>query len=161
MGSFGLARSLGIEKRAAANYIERYFERYPGVHRYMERCRAAAREHGCVHTIFGRRLAVPEIQNSNAARRAAAERAAINAPMQGSAADLIKLAMIAVHRALAAERLHSAIIMQVHDELILQVPEAELPWVRQHLPQLMSSVAALRVPLLAELGEGENWAQAH
>ncbi|MBQ6656951.1 MAG: DNA polymerase I [Ottowia sp.] len=161
MGSFGLARSLGIEKRAAANYIERYFERYPGVHRYMERCRAAAREHGCVHTIFGRRLAVPEIHSANAARRAGAERAAINAPMQGSAADLIKLAMIAVHRALAAERLHSAILMQVHDELVLQVPDAELPWVRANIPQLMASVATLRVPLLAELGEGANWAQAH
>lgn len=161
MGSFGLARSLGIERRAAANYIERYFERYPGVHRYMERCRAAARASGCVHTIFGRRLAVPEIHSSSAARRAAAERAAINAPMQGSAADLIKLAMIAVHRALAAERLRSAIILQVHDELILQVPDGELPWVRQHVPRLMASVATLRVPLLADLGEGENWEQAH
>ena len=161
MGSFGLARSLGIEKHAAANYIERYFERYPGVHKYMENCRAAARASGFVHTIFGRRLAVPEIHSSAAARRAAAERAAINAPMQGSAADLIKLAMIAVHRALIAEGLHSAILMQVHDELVLQVPEAELPWVRQHVPQLMAGVAALRVPLVAELGEGANWEQAH
>ena len=161
MSSFGLARNLGIERRAAAGYIERYFDRYPGVQRYMENCRAAARASGFVSTIFGRRLAVPEIHSSSATRRAAAERAAINAPMQGSAADLIKLAMIAVQHTLAAEKLQTLMILQVHDELVLQVPEDELPWVRANVPQLMAGVAQLAVPLVADIGEGENWGAAH
>jgi DNA polymerase-1 len=161
MSAFGLASNLGIEREAARNYIDRYFMRYPGVARYMESTRATAKRQGYVETVFGRRLWLPEINSPNGPRRGAAERAAINAPMQGTAADLIKLAMIAVDRWIRTERLGTRLIMQVHDELVLEVPEREVDLVRQRVPELMSNVAALRVPLLAEVGVGANWDEAH
>jgi len=160
MSAFGLARNLGLERSAAQLYIDRYFARYPGVAAYMERTRAQARELGYVETVFGRRLWLPEIHGSGP-RRAAAERAAINAPMQGTAADLIKMAMIAVDQTLARDGLQSRVVMQVHDELVLEVPENETRWVREHIPRLMAGVAQLDVPLLAELGMGANWELAH
>jgi DNA polymerase I len=161
MSAFGLAAQLDIERSAAQQYIDRYFMRYPGVAEYMQRTRESAREHGYVETVFGRRLYLPEIRLSNPARRAGAERAAINAPMQGTAADLIKLAMIAVQNWLDQEGLSSLLIMQVHDELVLEVPAAELELVKQKLPQIMAGVAALKVPLLAEVGAGSSWETAH
>ena len=161
MSAFGLAQNLNIERSAAASYIERYFARYPGVRDYMDSTRAQAKAQGYVETYFGRRLWVPEINSPNGMRRAGAERAAINAPMQGTAADLIKLAMIAVQGWLEQEHLQSKLIMQVHDELVLEVPEAELALVKEKLPQLMQGVARLDVPLLAEVGVGANWEAAH
>ena len=161
MSAFGLASNLGIERSAATAYIERYFLRYPGVKRYMDDTRLQARDKGYVETVFGRRLWLPEIQSGNGPLRAAAERAAINAPMQGTAADLIKLAMVAVQDRLDAEGKDTLMIMQVHDELVFQVPQAELDWVRQEVPAMMAGVAALRVPLLAEVGAGPNWEAAH
>ncbi|MFM8768002.1 MAG: DNA polymerase I, partial [Rubrivivax sp.] len=161
MGAFGLAQSLGIEQKAARDYIERYFARFAGVRRYMEETKARVAEVGYVETVFGRRLYLPEIRGGNGPRRAGAERQAINAPMQGTAADLIKLAMIAVQEALDREGRASRMIMQVHDELVLEVPEAELDWARAEVPRLMASVATLRVPLLAEVGVGMNWEEAH
>jgi DNA polymerase-1 len=127
----------------------------------MEATRAAAREQGYVETVFGRRLWLQEIRSANQARRSGAERAAINAPMQGTAADLIKLAMIAVQDWIDAERLGAKLVMQVHDELVLEVPEGELPRVKEELPNLMSGVATLRVPLVVDVGVGKNWDQAH
>ena len=161
MSAFGLAQQLGIERSAAQNYMERYFARYPGVADYMARTREQARAQGYVETVFGRRLWLPEIRSSNPARRNGAERAAINAPMQGTAADLIKLAMIAVHRWIADARLHARLIMQVHDELVLEVPDDELGRVKTELPQKMTGVAQLAVPLLVEVGSGPNWDRAH
>ncbi len=161
MSAFGLAQNLNIERSAAASYIERYFARYPGVRDYMQNTRALAKTQGYVETYFGRRLWVPEINSANAMRRAGAERAAINAPMQGTAADLIKLAMIAVDKWLKDEKHASKLIMQVHDELVLEVPEAELELVKNALPELMQNVAKLDVPLLAEMGVGSNWESAH
>ncbi|HSI24086.1 MAG TPA: DNA polymerase I [Methylotenera sp.] len=166
MSAFGLAQNLNIERSAAASYIERYFARYPGVKAYMQNTREAAKQKGYVETYFGRRLWVPEINNANGMRRAGAERAAINAPMQGTAADLIKLAMIAVANWLATEKLSgenlkSKLIMQVHDELVLEVPDSELELVKNTLPTLMQNVAKLDVPLLAEVGVGSNWESAH
>ena len=161
MGAFGLASNLGIEQKAARDYIERYFARFAGVKRYMDETKIRAREMGYVETVFGRRLWLPEIAGGNGPRRAGAERQAINAPMQGTAADLIKLAMIAVQNTLDAEQRASRMIMQVHDELVLEVPEAELPWAREAVPRLMASVAQLKVPLLAEVGVGKNWDEAH
>ena len=161
MSAFGLAQNLGIERSAANAYIERYFHRFSGVKRYMDDTRAQAKEKGYVETVFGRRLWLPEINSPNGPSRAGAERAAINAPMQGTAADLIKLAMVAVQDTLDAEGRASKIIMQVHDELVLEVPEAELDWARAEVPRLMASVATLRVPLLAEVGAGPNWEAAH
>jgi len=161
MSAFGLASQLGIERAAAQSYIDRYFARYPGVADYMNRTRETARAQGYVETVFGRRLWLPEIHGGNGMRRQAAERAAINAPMQGTAADLIKLAMIAVHRYLLAEKLQSRIIMQVHDELVLEVPESELAQIKTELPRLMAGVAQLDVALEAEVGAGPNWEQAH
>lgn len=161
MSAFGLARNLGLERSTAQAYIERYFTRYPGVARYMERTREMAREQGYVETVFGRRLVLPEIRSSNVGRRQGAERAAINAPMQGTAADLIKLAMIAVQNWLEREKLQSRLVLQVHDELVLEVPEAELELVRTTLPELMAGVGQLRVPLLAEVGDGPDWESAH
>ncbi|HRI18358.1 MAG TPA: DNA polymerase I, partial [Burkholderiaceae bacterium] len=161
MGAFGLASNLGIEQKAARDYIERYFARYPGVKRYMDDTRARAAERGFVETMFGRRIYLPEIQGGNGPRRAGAERQAINAPMQGTAADLIKLAMIAVQKALDDEGRATKMIMQVHDELVLEVPDAELDWARAAVPRIMAGVAALKVPLLAEVGVGRNWDEAH
>ncbi len=161
MSAYGLASNLGIDKDMARSFIERYFTRYPGVSKYMERTRGEAKRQGYVETVFGRRLWLAEINSPNGPRRAAAERAAINAPMQGTAADLIKLAMIAVHGWLLRDGLKSRLVMQVHDELVFEVPEDELDRVRIQVPALMSGVAELKVPLLAEVGVGENWEQAH
>jgi DNA polymerase-1 len=161
MSAFGLARQLGIERGAAQQYMDRYFARYPGVKRYMDETRAQAREKGYVETVFGRRLWLPEIKSGAPARRQGAERAAINAPMQGTAADLIKMAMIAVDRWLAAGGYAAKVIMQVHDELVLEVPDAELGAVRENLPVLMSGVAELAVPLVVDVGAGPNWDKAH
>ena len=161
MSSFGLAKSLGIDNTAARNYIQRYFERYPGVQAYMQRTRELARDQGYVETVFGRRLYLPDIRSGNGQRRAGAERAAINAPMQGTAADLIKKSMVEVQRVLDTGGHATRMIMQVHDELVFEVPEAEADWVRQEIPRIMAGVAQLRVPLLAEIGLGPNWEQAH
>ncbi|KVC20060.1 DNA polymerase I [Burkholderia diffusa] len=161
MSAFGLASNLGITRDAAKLYIDRYFARYPGVAQYMEDTRAAAKEKGYVETVFGRRLWLPEINGGNGPRRQAAERAAINAPMQGTAADLIKLSMIAVDDWLTRDQLASRMIMQVHDELVLEVPDDELSLVREKLPEMMCGVAKLKVPLVAEVGAGANWEEAH
>ncbi len=161
MSAYGLARSLGIDNTAAKNYIERYFERYPGVKRYMDETRQQAKAQGYVETVFGRRLYLPEINSPNGPRRSGAERAAINAPMQGTAADLIKLSMVKVQQVLDAEQRATKMIMQVHDELVFEVPETEVDWLRHEVPRLMASVAQLRVPLLAEIGVGPNWEKAH
>ena len=161
MSAFGLAGNLGIDRTAATAYIERYFARYPGVKRYMDDTKVSAREKGYVETLFGRRVYLPEINGGNGPRKGAAERQAINAPMQGTAADLIKLAMIAVQGTLDREQRATRIIMQVHDELVFEVPAAELAWARTEVPRIMASVAELKVPLLAEVGVGKNWDEAH
>jgi len=161
MSAFGLARQLNLERAAAQQYMDRYFQRYPGVAEYMRVTREQASERGYVETVFGRRLWLPEIRSSNGNRRQGAERAAINAPMQGTAADLIKLAMIAVQKWLVEEKLQSIMIMQVHDELVLEVPDHELDTVKSGLHRLMTGVAELAVPLLVEVGAGSNWDKAH
>ncbi len=161
MSSFGLAKNLGIETRAAAAYIDRYFQRYPGVKRYMDETKLSAKARGYVETVFGRRLYLPEINSPNGPRRSGAERAAINAPMQGTAADLIKMSMVAVQQVLDQERRGTKMIMQVHDELVFEVPESEVAWLRTEIPRLMAGVAQLKVPLLAEVGVGPNWDKAH
>jgi DNA polymerase-1 len=161
MSAYGLARSLGIDNTAAKNYIERYFDRYPGVKRYMDETRQQAKARGYVETVFGRRLYLPEINSPNGPRRSGAERAAINAPMQGTAADLIKLSMNKVQEVLDAEKRKTKMIMQVHDELVFEVPEDEVAWLRHEIPRIMAGVAQLKVPLLAEVGVGPNWDKAH
>ncbi|HFC8465015.1 TPA: DNA polymerase I [Neisseria subflava] len=169
MGQYGLAKSLGIDNLSAKNFIDRYFARYPGVAEYMQRTKEQAAAQGFVETLFGRRLYLPDIRNKNANARAGAERAAINAPMQGTASDLIKRAMIDVSRWLSEceaslwDCLKSKLIMQVHDELVLEVPEAELDFVKEKLPQIMAKVdeGILNVPLVAEVGVGMNWEEAH
>ena len=160
MSAFGLAGNLGIERSAAQNYIAKYFDRYPGVAQYMERTRLEARENGYVETVFGRRLWLPEIKGSGP-RRQGAERAAINAPMQGTAADLIKLAMIAVENWLEQEQLKTRMLLQVHDELVFDVPLDELELLQAKLPDLMCKVAELKVPLVVGIGIGDNWEEAH
>ena len=161
MSAFGLAKALAIDNTAAKNYITRYFERFAGVKHYMDATREQAKALGYVQTVFGRRLVLPEINSPNGPRRAGAERAAINAPMQGTAADLIKLSMVAVQKALDAQGKTTKVIMQVHDELVFEVPESEVEWVRTEVPRIMAGVANLKVPLLAEVGFGPNWEQAH
>jgi len=161
MGAFGLAQALGIDQKMARDFIDRYFARFAGVKRYMDETKASAADKGYVETLFGRRIELPEIRGGNGPRRSGAERQAINAPMQGTAADLIKLAMIAVQGALDAQARRTVIVMQVHDELVFEVPEDELPWVREQVPALMAGAAQLSVPLLAEVGVGPNWEQAH
>ncbi|MBM3117655.1 DNA polymerase I [Jeongeupia naejangsanensis] len=161
MSAFGLAAALEIDRSAAKTFIERYFAQFPGVADYMERTRIQAREQGYVETVFGRRLWLPEIRSSNAGRRAGAERAAINAPMQGTAADLIKRAMIAVDAWLRDAKLKSKLVLQVHDELVLEVPEDEVELIRVELPKKMAQIAELAVPLVAEVGVGDNWDEAH
>ena len=160
MSPFGLAKNLGIGRDEAKNYINKFFARFPGVHDYMERTRALADRQAYVETTFGRRLWLPEI-HAGGARRAAAERAAINAPMQGTAADLIKLSMIAVQKWIEEKGLKSKLILQIHDELIMEVPEAEVDLVKENLPKIMDSVTELHVPLIAEVGVGDNWEAAH
>jgi DNA polymerase-1 len=142
-------------------YMEKYFHRFAGVKQFMDDVRQQAKSQGFVETVFGRRLWLPEINSPNGPRRQGAERAAINAPMQGTAADLIKLAMIAVQNWLDTEKLASRMVMQVHDELVLEVPEEELALVKTRLPELMAGVAELRVPLVADVGTGPNWEKAH
>ena len=161
MSSFGVAQNLGIDRGTAQTYVERYFARFPGAKRYMDETRKRAKEVGYVETVYGRRLWLPELKSGAPVRRQAAERAAINAPMQGTAADLIKLAMIAVQGFLEKEGLKTLLIMQVHDELVLEVPVAELETITTHLPELMQSVARLDVPLVVEVGVGDNWDKAH
>ncbi len=161
MSAFGLAAQLGIEREAAKNWIERYFARYPGVKRYMDGTRTQAKAQGWVETVLGRRLWLPEINSPNGPRRGGAERQAINAPLQGTAADIVKLAMIAVQDRLDAGKFASRLVLQVHDELVLEVPEGELETIRIELPRLMAGVVALDVPLLAEVGAGPNWERAH
>ena len=156
-----LARNLNIDNTAAKNYISRYFDRYPGVKTYMETTRELAKQQGYVETVFGRRLQLANIQTAKGAVLAGLERAAINAPMQGTAADLIKLSMVAVQKALDAEKRATKMIMQVHDELVFEVPEGEVEWLRTEIPRLMAGVADLKVPLLAEVGVGPNWDKAH
>ena len=161
MSSFGLARNLSIETKAAAAYIDKYFQRYPGVKNYMDVTRLSAKSKGYVETVFGRRLYLPEINSPNGPRQKGAERAAINAPMQGTAADLIKLSMNSVLAVLDKENRKTRMIMQVHDELVFEVPLEEVEWVRLEIPRLMADVAELKVPLLAEIGFGQNWEKAH
>ena len=161
MSAFGLARQLNIGRQQAADYIDLYFQRYPGVQQYMDSIRHSAAEKGYVETCFGRRLYLPEINSNNAMRRQAAERTAINAPMQGTAADIIKLAMIDVDNWLESDQLDSRIIMQVHDELVLEVPEQQLDKVITGVRQRMESATSLKVPLVVDVGVGENWDQAH
>jgi DNA polymerase-1 len=161
MSAFGLAGNLGIERSAAQQYIDTYFARYPGVADYMASTRVRAKEMGYVETVFGRRLWLPEIRSANGMRRQGAERAAINAPMQGTAADLIKLAMIAVQDWIEQNHMQTCMLLQVHDELVLEVPESELALVKENLPKLMTGVASLKVPLLVEVGIGSNWEEAH
>ena len=161
MGAFGLSQSLGIEQKAAKDYIDRYFARFAGVRRYMDETKASAAEKGYVETLFGRRISLPEINGGSGPLRAGAERQAINAPMQGTAADLIKLAMLAVQKALDDEGKATRMVMQVHDELVFEVPAAEVEWVKAEIPKLMAGVAQLSVPLIAEVGVGPNWDEAH
>ncbi|UOO81903.1 DNA polymerase I [Uruburuella testudinis] len=161
MGQYGLAKSLGIDNLSAKSFIDRYFARYPGVADYMQRTKELAAAQGYVETVSGRRLYLPGIHSKNGNERAGAERAAINAPMQGTASDLIKRAMVDVLAWLVSDGLKSKLIMQVHDELVLEVPEAELGLVQAKLPEIMQKAAVMDVPLLAEVGVGENWEEAH
>jgi len=161
MSSFGVAQNLGIDRGTAQTYVDRYFARFPGAKRYMDETRRRARELGYVETVFGRRLWLPELRSGAPVRRQAAERAAINAPMQGTAADLIKLAMIAVHDWLGESGSQAKLIMQVHDELVLEVPDAEVGTVRERVRELMQAVHELDVPLVVEVGVADNWDRAH
>jgi len=161
MSAFGLAKQLSIPRGQAQAYVDLYFERYPGVKAYMEQTREFARENGYVETVFGRRLYLPEINARNGQRRQYAERTAINAPMQGTAADIIKRAMLAVDDWLQQSDLKCKMIMQVHDELVFEVPDSELEVVRQKVAELMQSAAELAVPLLVDVGVGLNWEEAH
>jgi DNA polymerase-1 len=162
MSAFGLARQLGIARGAAQEYIDRYFERYPGVQAYMEATRAQAREQGYVETVFGRRLYLPDIKARNGQRRAAAERTAINAPMQGTAADIIKRAMIDLHGWIHGQAQQDVtMIMQVHDELVFEVATTDVDPVREEIRARMAAAAGLRVPLVVDIGVGNNWDEAH
>ena len=161
MSAFGLAKQLGVERKQAQTYIDQYFAQYPGVKEYMETTREYAREHGYVETVFGRRLYLPDIKASNHNIRQYAERTAINAPMQGSAADIIKKAMISVDQWLNASDQGAVMVMQVHDELVFEVVESKLESVKQQVCDLMQNVASLRVPLVVDVGHGHNWALAH
>ena len=161
MSAFGLAERLGIERSQAQAYVDRYFERYPGVRRYMEQTRDSARRLGYVSTVFGRRLYLPDINTRNAQLRQYAERSAINAPMQGTAADIIKRAMISVAAWLAAQEPRARLIMQVHDELVVEVPEDKTAEVSAAVVRLMEGAAELRVPLRVDHGLGANWDEAH
>ena len=161
MSAFGLGRQLNISRTLAQEYIDRYFARYPGVLRYMDETRSQAAQQGYVETVFGRRLYLPEINARQVMRRQAAERTAINAPMQGTAADIIKRAMISVHEWLSAEPFDAQMIMQVHDELVFEVHEADVDALQQKVEALMCSAAELSVPLTVETGVGANWDEAH
>jgi DNA polymerase-1 len=161
MSAFGLARQLSIERSAAQEYVDRYFARYPGVKAYMDETRRRAAELGYVETVFGRRLYLSDIRSRNAQRRQAAERAAINAPMQGTAADIIKRAMLAVDRWLRESAFPARMIMQVHDELVFEVAEEALATADERIRALMIAAADLRIPLEVDVGTGANWDEAH
>jgi DNA polymerase-1 len=161
MSAFGLAKQLGVERGVAQRYIDVYFARYPGVKLYMDRTRAQAHELGYVETVFGRRLYLPDIESRNASLRQYAERSAINAPMQGTAADIIKRAMIDVDNWLQTSKFNAKLIMQVHDELVLEVPEAHCAELIEQIRARMSSAAQLSVPLKVDIGMGRNWDEAH
>ncbi|MGH8441023.1 MAG: DNA polymerase, partial [Pseudomonas sp.] len=161
MSAFGLAKQIGVDRKQSQAYIDRYFARYPGVLAYMERTREQAGEQGYVETLFGRRLYLPEIHSTNAALRKGAERTAINAPMQGTAADIMKRAMVAVDNWLSESGLDAKVILQVHDELVLEVREDLLDSVREQIRLRMSGAAELAVPLLVDVGVGSNWDEAH
>jgi len=161
MSAFGLARQLGVGRNEAQDYMDEYFKRYPGVKRYMEETRQIAREQGYVETLFGRRLYLPEINAKNAMRRQYAERTAINAPMQGSAADIIKLAMISADHWLESEVPQIKMIMQVHDELVFEVPRTMIEDAKSGIKKCMESAAELDVPLIVDIGVGDNWDEAH
>ncbi len=161
MSAFGLAKQLGIARAEAQEYVERYFQRYPGVREYMDNTRAQANELGYVETLFGRRLYLPDIRASNQMLRKAAERTAINAPMQGTAADLIKQAMIDIDQWMKVARLDAKMVLQVHDELVFEVSTADLSLLKEGVRFRMVSAAALSVPLVVDMGEGHNWDQAH
>ncbi|WHN65225.1 DNA polymerase I [Cysteiniphilum sp. QT6929] len=161
MGAFGLAKQLGIPRGEAQEYIDIYFARYPGVKRYMEDAKAYAMQHGFVETIFGRRLYLPEINSRNMAKKRAAERVAINAPMQGSAADIIKRAMILIDEWIIKENIDARMIMQVHDELVFEVKDDQVEKISKEIKQFMESAALLQVPLIVDVGVGDNWDEAH
>ncbi|HZO21688.1 MAG TPA: DNA polymerase, partial [Steroidobacteraceae bacterium] len=161
MSPFGLARQLGIDRGSAQKYVERYFARYPGVKRFMDETRVKARELGYVETVFGRRLYLPEIKSGNSQLRQYAERSAINAPMQGTAADLIKRAMISVDAWCQRQGSIARLIMQVHDELVLEVTDASVEHVARAVQDLMTGAGELRVPLRVEIGTGASWDEAH
>jgi DNA polymerase-1 len=161
MSAFGLARQLGIERGAAQTYVDLYFERYPGVQAFMDRTRRLAHDQGYVETLFGRRLYLPDINAKNHQRRTAAERTAINAPMQGSAADIIKRAMLAVDGWIQSNAPPARLLMQVHDELVLEVDESYIAEAKDIITKYMESAARLSVPLLVDVGTGDNWDQAH
>ena len=161
MSAFGLGRQLRISRKLAQDYIDRYFARYPGVHAYMERTRLVAHEQGFVETIYGRRLYLPEINARHQQRRQAAERTAINAPMQGTAADIIKRAMIAVARWLPGSGLDALMIMQVHDELVFEVAEGDTDALLGAVTEQMAAAGGLDLPLIVDTGVGDNWDQAH
>jgi DNA polymerase-1 len=161
MSAFGLAKQLGIGRHDAQEYVERYFLRYPGVRQYMDNTRAQASEHGFVETLFGRRLYLPEIRSSNQALRKAAERTAINAPMQGTAADIIKRAMVDIDQRLKTAELDARMVLQVHDELVFEVSKSDLELLKDGVRFRMVSAAALSVPLVVDMGAGSNWDEAH
>ncbi|MET0009070.1 MAG: DNA polymerase, partial [Candidatus Thiodiazotropha sp. 6PLUC4] len=161
MSAFGLARQLGIERKAAQEYVDLYFERYPGVSEFMDKIREQAHQQGYVETLFGRRLYLPEINARNHQRRTAAERTAINAPMQGSAADIIKRAMLSVDQWIEGEKPPIRMLMQVHDELVFEVEPGYLESAEKILRERMEHAATLAVPLLVEIGVGDNWDEAH
>jgi DNA polymerase-1 len=161
MSAFGLAKQLGTTRGEAQEYVDLYFERYPGVKAFMDGTRAQAHDTGFVETVFGRRLYLPEINDRNAQRRQYAERSAINAPMQGTAADIIKRAMIAVHRWIKDNQIQARMIMQVHDELVFEVSKDCVGSVRDEIVLLMSAAADLSVPLKVDAGVGANWDEAH
>jgi len=161
MPAFGLAQQLGLSRNQAQAYIDLYFSRYPGVKQYMDDIREQAKQQGFVETLFGRRLYLPDIKSRNAAQRQYAERTAINAPMQGTAADIIKRAMLACDRWISDSGAAVKMVMQVHDELVFEVAEPILQDSIGQLTAIMSSAAELKVPLLVEAGYGDNWDQAH
>jgi DNA polymerase-1 len=161
MSAFGLAKQLNVSRHVAQEYVERYFERYPGVKQYMDATRMSASDQGYVETIFGRRLYLPDINASNALRRQHAERTAINAPMQGSSADIIKKAMIDVQKWILEKKPQGIMIMQVHDELVCEVQNSELESFSMRIKHLMENTVSLDIPLLVDVGIGENWEQAH
>jgi DNA polymerase-1 len=161
IGAFGLAQRLGIEFDVAKRYIEAYFEQYPGIRDYMERAKAEARTYGYVRTLFGRMCATPEINSGNPSRRGYAERAAINAPIQGSAADIMKRAMIRAERALSVSNLGARMLLQVHDELVFEVPKDEVEATADLIRDIMAQAAHLDVPLVVDIGHGPNWDAAH